>query len=1116
MICPRCQFDNPHEASFCMKCGTKLENVCSRCGRGNPPGGNFCMKCGEDLRQAQLATPLDYAQPRSYTPRHLADKILAARSSLEGERKLVTVLFADVADYTAIAEKLGLEEVHRIMDGCFRLLVDEIHRFEGTIDKFAGDGVMALFGAPVAHEDHAQRACYASLGIQRAMSEYGRKVESEHGVAFKMRIGINSGPVIVGSVGYDLRMDYFALGDTTNLASRVQKIAEPGTILATEETQRLAGGYFEFKPLGEVHVKGREQSVKAYRLLGPGLASTRLDVSQMRGLTPFVGRQRELELLMDAFERAKAGRGQAISVIGEAGVGKSRLVHEFRKTLRSEDITCVEGRCLSYSSGVAYHPFIDMLKSGFGIAEGEEERQIRDDVSRGLKEWGVNDPGVVPYTLELLSVKNSGIDDIPVSPESRRDRITEALKRIVLQSSELRPLVLAIEDLHWIDKASEESLRHLLASIAGARVLIIFTYRPGFTPPWGSRSYHSQVTLNRLSNRESLTMLARLLGTDQMDREFEDMILEKTEGIPFFIEEFVRSLRDLGLIEMKNGAYCLSEGKRGVVVPGTIQDVIMARVDPLPEGAKMVLRIGSVIEREFSYLLLKRVTGLPEHDLLSHLSALRDAELLYERGIYPQSTYVFKHALTREVVYDLILTAKKKRLHVEVADAIEEIYRKNLSEHYEMLAEHYAAGGKHDKAVDYWKLAEVKAVRTGSYDSAIAHCRKRIASLEQMEKTKESERKLVNARIGLGLHYGTINYLIKARDAVQPLVGLVSESGDKKRLAQVYNILGAYSYGIEEDFDAASRYLNDALRISEEIHDPASQRFAHAYLGWASHLDCQLEKALHHFQRLLEIGEAVNDKLSVSLAKSAIAGLVYCPLGRLEDADRTSSEALKLADESLDTYSRATANLSRGYAYYCRGFLPEAEMYLLKSSEYSERMDLNPWYPYAYLWLGQVRFDMQDYRKAAHYHSQALAIFERGHFAPWLGVARVALARARVRNGDSEIDTGLVLQWARKNRARFYDSEIAALVADIMLTLRIGEDPEADSWMSKAIQADEKSGRLFLLGRDHALYADMLRRAGRKREAEDSLRKAVEVFEACQAGGWAKIHKEALGKSQGY
>ena len=1112
MKCPGCQFDNPDEATFCIKCGTKLETVCPKCQRGNPPGSNFCMKCGQDLRELQPPIPVDYAQPRSYTPKHLADKILGARSSLEGGRKLVTVLFADVADYTGISEKLGLEEVHRVMDGCFRILVDEIHKYEGTIDKFAGDGVMALFGAPVAHEDHAQRACYAALGIQRAMAEYGRKVETEYGVSFKMRVGLNSGPVIVGSVGYDLRMDYFALGDTTNLASRIQKIAEPGTIQSTEETQRLAKGYFEFKPLGEVHVKGKEQALKAYQILGLGPASSRLDVSQMRGLTPFVGRQRELELLLDAFGRSKAGRGQAISLIGEAGVGKSRLVHEFRKSVRNEDITYIEGRCLSYSSGVAYHPFTDLLKSGFGTKEGEEDHQVREKVNRGLKDWGVDDAAVVPYALELLSVKDSGIDKIPMSPESRRDRITEALKRIVLQGSELRPLVVAMEDLHWIDKASEESLKHLLAGIPGARVLIICTYRPGFTPAWGSRSYHSQVTLNRLSNRESLAMAARLLGTDQMDREFEEMILEKTEGIPFFIEEFVRSLRDLGMIQMKDGAYHLGRGKRGVAVPGTIQDVIMARVDPLPEGAKTVLRIGSVIEREFSYLLVKRVTGLPEHDLLSYLSALRDAELLYERGIYPQSTYVFRHALTREVVYDLILTTKRKKLHVEVADAIEEIYRKNLREYYEMLAEHYAAGGKHDKAVDYWRLAELKAERTGSYDSAIAYCQKRIASLEQMEKTKESERKLIDARIRLGFHYGTTNYLAKARDAVQPLVDVVSGSGDKKRLAQIYDIMGAYSYGIEEDFKTAFRYLNDALRISEELDDRASQRFAHAYLGWASHLDDQLEKALEHFQRLLEIGAAGNDNLSVSLARSAMAGLVYCPLGKLDDAYITSSEALKLADESLDTYSRATASLSHGYASYCRGFLPEAEVHLLKSAEYSERMDLNPWCPHAYFWLGHVRFDMGDYARAIHYHREALARFERGHFAPWLGVARIALARSKARNGDKEIDTELVLRWARDNKARFYNSEIAALVGDILLTVDHGNPSEAEAWITKAIEADEKNGRLLLTGRDYALQADMLKRMGDPGKARESLTKAIERFQACRADGWVKLHKEALAK----
>jgi predicted ATPase len=419
----------------------------------------------------------------------------------------------------------------------------------------------------------------------------------------------------VGTLGNDLHVEFKAVGETVNLASRMEGLSEPGATYVTQDTFKLTEGFFRFEALGIREIKGKKEPIHVYRAIAPSNRRTRFDVSAERGLTPFVGRERELELLLDAFERAKAGRGQAISIMSEAGLGKSRLLYEFRKAVANEDVTFLEGKCLSYSRAVAYHLVIDNLKANFDVLEDDGDAGIIEKVKKGLKRLGLNETMTLPYFLELLSVKDSGIDKIPMSPEAKKDRIMEALKQIVLKGSEIRPLILAYEDLHWADKTSEDVLKYVFESIPGARILMVFTYRPEFVHTWGGKSYHSQLTLNRLSNRESLAMISYLLGTEDIESDLEELILEKTEGVPFFLEEFVKSLKNLKLIEKKDSGYHLAKDIQDVSIPSTIQDIIMARVDSLPEGAKELLQIGSVIEREFSYELIKQVTGLSEQKL---------------------------------------------------------------------------------------------------------------------------------------------------------------------------------------------------------------------------------------------------------------------------------------------------------------------------------------------------------------------------------------------------------------------------------------------------------------------------------------------------------------------
>jgi class 3 adenylate cyclase len=488
-------------------------------------------------------------------------------------------MFADMEGFTPLVEKIGPENAYSIMDQIYEILIHKVHDYEGTVNEMTGDGIMALFGAPIALEDAPQGAIRSAYAIHREITKFNDKMKQEGIPIIKMRIGINTGPVVVGTLGNDLRVEFKAVGDTVNLASRMESAAEPGATYVTEETFKLTEGLFRYESLGEKEVKGKEKSVKTYRVIGPSTRKTRFDVSAEQGLTPFIGRERELELLLDGFERAKQGRGQAFSIMAEAGVGKSRLLYEFRKAVENEDINILEGKCLSFSHGVAYHPIIDLYKSNFDIRENDEDYQIKDKVKRGLKQFDIDEASTLPYLLELLSIKDSGFDQIPMSPEGKKERMIETLIRIPLKGSVIRPLIMIIEDLHWIDKSSEEALKYVLESISGSKIVLIFTYRPEFVHTWGGRSYHSQINLNRLSNRESLAMVNYLLGTEDIEGELEDLILEKTEGVPFFIEEFLKSIKDLKFIERKDNRYRLMKDIQDLVIPSTIQDIIMARVD---------------------------------------------------------------------------------------------------------------------------------------------------------------------------------------------------------------------------------------------------------------------------------------------------------------------------------------------------------------------------------------------------------------------------------------------------------------------------------------------------------------------------------------------------------
>jgi class 3 adenylate cyclase/tetratricopeptide (TPR) repeat protein len=1117
MKCPECSTENPEGLTFCGQCGAKLERICPNCNFANPSEFRFCGKCGQSLYSPEFAPKKPsfdeiLAKIQRYLPKDLTPKILAQRGKIEGEQKQVTVMFCDMEGFTSLTEKLGSVGTYSLMDEVYEILIHKVYDYEGTVNELTGDGIMALFGAPIALEDAPQRAIRSALAIQREMNKFSEQLKSEKRMSsIKMRIGIHTGTVVVGTLGNDLRVEFKAVGDTVNLASRMESLAEPGTIYVTQETFKLTEGFFRFESLGEKQVKGKEEPICVYQVIAPSTRRTKFDVSAERGLTPLVGRERELELLLDGFQRAKLGKGQAFSIVSEAGCGKSRLLYEFRKAVANEDVTFLEGKCLSYSRSVAYHPVIDILKSNFDIREGEGDSEITEKVKRGLKIIEVDETSTLPYLLELLSVKDSGIDQISMSPEAKKDRIIEAIKRIVIKGSEIRPLIIAFEDLHWLDKSSEDVLEKHLASIPGSRVLSIFTYRPEFVLTWGAKSYYTRITLNRLSNRESLVLMTHLLNTKNVERELEDLILSKTEGIPFFIEEFIKSLKDLKIIDSRNGSYKLTKDLRNISIPSTIQDVIMARVDHLPDGAREVLRIGSAIERDFSHKLIEKVTALPENQLLSYISTLKDSELLYERGIYPNSGYIFKHALTRDVVYDSILMKTRKQTHEKIGKAIEGLYRDKIDEHYGALINHFTASENYRKVAEYSRLACKKAENSLSLHDATDYARKWILALEGLPHTEELLDEIIDARTALGFYLFRMSNMAEAKESIDPIVDTVLKRGLKNRLGKIYVILGSFKYMAEEDLAESIQYLKKAIEVTEETGDFNTSVYAKYMLAADLAFNCDFEMAIQYFEMLLSLSMAMERTWTASIMKSNISVYAYDYHGMVAQGYQASEEALRIAEESGDIYSKAMAYVSHGISCYYKGLLEEAEQYLTPGINLTEKINMFSHNALAHQWLGHVYFDLGKYQRAQDHYSTAIYVREHSRqFPSSANLNRTALMRAKLLSGEKDINLELMYRYVRENRVRIYEGCMARYIGDILLHLDEGDLTAAEDWIGKAIEADNRNGMRCDLGRDYTLYGEFFKRKGESSKAKEFLEKAIGIFKECGADGWVRKTEESL------
>ena len=959
MQCPRCQYEAPADADFCPECGAKLELVCSQCGTGNALSHKFCKRCGHGLGAAAAAggLPAKFLSPASYTPRYLAEKIVTSKPALEAERKRVTVLFADIKGSLELLAGRDPEDARRLLDTVLELMVDAVHRYEGTVSHFMGDGVMALFGAPVAHEDHAVRACYAALLMQESIKRYSEEIRRTEGFQVQVRVGLNSGEVIVRAIRNDLHMDYTAVGETAHLAARMEQIATPGSILAAANLARLVEGYIDLKSLGAVPVKGLATPVDVYEVVGVGLVRSRLQAASARGLTQFVGRDREMEILQQSLDLAAAGHGQVVAVVGEAGVGKSRLLHEFTHSPRVQGWMVLESNSSSYGRATSYLPIIDFLKDYFKINPRDDLQTIREKVTGKVVTLDQSLLESIPPVLDLLEALPEDHSFHALDPVQHRHQTVQTFKRLMLRESRIQPIVLVFQDLHWTDSLSLSLLEGLLDGIPDERVLFLVSYRPDYQDDWGTRSYYRSVRLDPLPRDGIEQLLTVLLGADPSLAEVKSLLVDRAEGNPFFLEEIVQTLVETGVLSGSRGRYRSAMPMSSVQVPPQVQAVIASRIDRLAPEQKRLLQEASVIGKDVPFALLRALTGQPEPALRGSLAGLLAAEFLYETELFPDLEFTFKHALTVKVAYEGLTKERRREIHAGVVDAIETLHAGRLAEQAERLAYHAFHGQVWSKALGYLQEAGAKSVERRANREAVLFFQQALHALKHLPEDRERLEQAIDIRFDIRNALQPLGDLTQILEYLREAESLALRLDDQRRLGWVSAYL-TEQFRMLGNPDAAANAGERALAIGQSVADLQMQVVTNLPMGLLYHAVGEYRRATKFFQWNVDRlgGDLAHERFGLFGLPSVFsrAFLAYCfaELGEFSQGSVIGEEGIRIANAADHPFSRVYAYLGAGYLYLRKGDFHRAITVLERALALGEFSQIPVAFAYGASYLG--------------------------------------------------------------------------------------------------------------------------------------------------------------------
>jgi len=1120
MQCPRCQHENRQGRRFCSECGAALALACPSCGVSNEPGEKFCGGCGQPFSASPSAAPR-ITSPASYTPRHLAEKILTSRAALEGERKQVTVLFADLKGSMELLADRDPEEARKILDPILERMMEAVHHFEGTVNQVMGDGIMALFGAPLAHEDHAVLACYAALRMQETVGRYAEDLRRSQGLTVQVRVGLNSGEVVVRSIGSDLHMDYTAVGQTTHLAARMEQLAVPGTILLTAETLWLAEGFVHVNPLGPVPVKGLESPVEIYALTGAGPARRRLEAAAARGLTRFVGRDAEVQALRHALDESGNGHGQVVAVVGEPGVGKSRLFWEFTRSHRTHGWLVLESGSVSYGKATVYLPVIDLLKVYFKIQDRDDQRGIREKVTGKLLTL---DRALEPTLAALLGLLGIQIDDPgwqALDPRQRRERTLEAVKRLLLCESQVQPLCLVFEDLHWIDSETQLFLDSLVESLPTARLLLLLNYRPEYRHDWGSRTYYAQLRIDPLPHESAEALLRALLGDDASLQPLRTLLIERTEGNPFFLEESVRTLMETQILVGERGAYRLAKALPGIQVPATVQAILAARIDRLSPEDKRLLQSAAVIGKDVPLPFLRAIAEVPDEELRRGLAHLQAREFLYETSLFPEPEYTFKHALTHEVVYGGLLLERRKVLHARVADAIEQLAGDRVGEHAESLARHAVRAEVWDKAVDYLREAGTKAYARGAVQESLERAEQAIEILAKLPAVPENVRRAIDVRGDLFWPLFSVGQVPRLVQLLHEAEGLAREIGDRRRLGHVSLMIGVCSM-MSGRYAAAIDHGREALDIATAFDDRELRARCTYHLAMTHLALGEYRPAIDGLTRLVDGPDAslVRQLVSVlgSTYESACGWLATC-YAELGDFDR----AISHADRAIQSAGASDVPQAHAAAYYRRGWVPalkgefaQALPWLERAVSLCETKGLLYLLSVTSILYGWVLAWSGRFADALHALERGVALQEDMGTKFFLPLMYAASAEAFLLSGrlpEAKQAADRAMELALESGERAHEAFALEVLGRIAAAQPPPDDGSAAVFLERAKALAEELGLRPLLAGCHLNLARVHRRMGRRQQAEENLSVARAMFREMDMRFWleqAEAERAAL------